>query len=491
MPKEPILSFVIPVYKKPPQVFEKCLASLFDCSLKEIEVICVFDGLDAELERVARRYPKVLCFPLIKNGGAPKARNHGLYMATGKYVVFWDADCYVKPEGPKRWVEELEATGVDFVYFGYDFAQEGIPPFLSESFNKYSLTCGNYISSMTPVLRSKAPKWDESLEAAQDWDYWLTAVEQGLKGAWIEGSGFITDTYDSGLSSDKWSNEKRDSTIRAVRQKHGIQNREIGVFSVGYRERAIKIAEILCADLIKPTGHTPTVYKTILNLGYNFMSRWEGIKDEVTKIQYWIPGEIEGLKKASYTTVMETIRIAKKTVNFCNTQYEKNKLEELGISAQVVPLPLSAGDMKKVQTSLPEKFVVQVATDQAYSDLLKDLALDLPHIEFSYKQAAKTSDFSCFLSFYTFAALDNAMLVAHVNGRNVISNVQAPYCGFIDPDQNWECFKKALYDKINEARKNAFNKEAQDYYMDFANPEQFIRKMWNLTPRDVMLEELT
>lgn len=472
MSKEPVFSFVIPVYKKPPEVFEKCLASLFDMSLQEIEVIAVFDGADPELERVAKRYPKVLCF-VIDHGGAPKARNYGLEMAKGKYVCFWDADCYAKPEMAKRWLQEFEAVpDADFVYSGYDFSEEGIEPFRSESFDAYSLTCGNYISSMTPVLRSKAPKWDETLEAAQDWDYWLTAVERGLKGVWIEGGGFITDTARTGMSSTKWNAENRDNTIYTVRRKHGIPDREIGVYSMNYRERAIKLAQILGADLIKPTGPTPTVYKTIFNLGYNFLSRFEGIAPEVVKVQYWLPGEIEGLRDAKYAVVMETIRIAKMVINYCNTDYEKNKLEELGISAEVLPLPLQAEELKKVATTLPEKFTVLVAVDKAYAELLKDIAVDLPHIDFKYA-AAKTSDFSCFLSFYQFAALDNALLIAQVNGRHVISNVQAPYCGFVDPDQTWEKFKKELYDKIRELKAKPINREAQDYYLEFASPEKF------------------
>jgi hypothetical protein len=480
MPKEPLLSFVIPVYQKPPEVFEHCLASLFDASLKELEVICIFDGEDKELEQIARRYPKVLCFT-VDHGGAPRARNYGLDMAKGKYVCFWDADCYVRPEGPKRWIQEFEThPDVDFVYFGYDFAQEGVEPFRSESFNAYSLTCGNYISSMSPVLRTKAPRWDETLDAAQDWDYWLTAVEKGLKGVWIEGSGFTTDTIQTGISSTKWNAENRDQTIYTVREKHGIPNRPIGVFSLNYQARAINIAEILGADLIKPTGLTPTVYKTIFNLGYNVLSRFEGIPEDVTKIQYWVTGEIEALKHASYQTVMETIRIAKKVTNYCNTPYEQNKLEELGISAEILPLALTQEELDKRSDKLPGKFSVLVATDKAYADLLKDLSIDLPHIDFKFN-AAKVSDFSCFLSFYQFAGLDNAILIAQVNGRHVISNVQSPYCGFIDPDQSWENFKKDLYAKIREVQGLAFNTEAQDYYVEESSPAKFRETITSLT----------
>jgi glycosyltransferase involved in cell wall biosynthesis len=469
------VSFIVPVYKKPPQVFRRCLESLFDKSApKDKEVICVFDGPDADLEDVAKEF-NVQSF-VIEHGGAPKARNKGLEIAKGEYVWFVDSDVYLKPGHVKRMMEEFEATKADFVYSGYE-GTEGAGEFSSESFNPYVLTCANYISSMAPIKRSKAPKWDESLPAAQDWDYWLTAVENGCKGAFVEGSGFIADTPNTGISSVSWNNENRDKTIDRVRQKHGISNREIGVFTVAYQDRAIKLAEVLGADIMRPTGPTPTRYKMIFNLGYNFISRFEGFPAETVKIQYWIPGEIEGLKNARYQTVMETIRVAKGVINYCNTDYEKNKLEELGITAEVVPLPLS--DTQKVQTSLPEKFTVLVATDKAYSDLLKEMQVDLPHINFVYN-SGKTSDFSCFMSFYQFAALDNAMLIAHVNGRHVISNVQAPYCGFVDPDQTWEKFKKDLYDKLREIKDKPFNSEAQSYYLNQTDPDGFKEKISSL-----------
>ena len=481
MSKKPIVSFIIPVYQKPPEVFRRCLESVFDKSNpKDSQVICVFDGLNEDLIRVANTFPKAMII-VMEHGGAPKARNKGLSFATGEYVWHLDADCYLKPGHVARMLEEFKAVpDADFIYSGYE-GTEGAGEFASESFNPYSLTCGNYISSMAPIKREKAPRWDESLKAAQDWDYWLTAVKQGCKGVFVEGAGFIADTPNSGISSIAWNAENRDQTILTVRHKHGIADREIGVFSQNYRERALKLAQILGADLIKPTGLTPTVYKMIVNIGYSFMSRFEGIADNVVKIQYWLPSEIEGLKNAKYTTVMETIRVAKGVINLCNTQYEQNKLEELGITARVLPLPLAGEDLEKVSTVLPDKFKVLVATDKAYAELLKELPIDLPHIEFLFS-AGKVQDFSCFLSFYQFAALDNAMLIAQVNGRHVISNVQAPYCGFVDPDQSWEKFKKDLYNKIQEIKGQPHNIEAQDYYLKESNPKTFQQKLMAYLP---------
>ena len=160
----------------------------------------------------------------------------------------------------------------------------------------------------------------------------------------------------------------------------------------------------------------------------------------------------------------------------CGTEYEKNKLADYGITADVAVLPLAEGDLEKLQTDLPQEFTVLVALDKPYAELLKNLEIDLPHIKFIYN-SGKMKDFSCYLSFYQFAALDTAMLTAHVNGRNVISNVQAPYCGFIDPDQTYEKFKADLYEKIRETRPKQFNKGAQAFYLNLAEPDSFRRKI--------------
>lgn len=484
MSDSPIVSFVLPVYKKPAQVFRRCLESLLDKSVpKNVEVICVFDGGDRDLEGIAASFKNVRV-DVIEHGGAPKARNRGLDLAKGIYVWFVDADVYLKPGHVKRMLEEFEAVpDADFVYSGYE-GTEGLGEFSSESFSPYVLTCANYISSMAPIRRDKAPRWDETLKAAQDWDYWLTAVENGCKGVFVEGSGFIADTPNSGISSVAWNNENRDKTIYTVRHKHNIPDREIGVFTERYQDRAIELAEIMGADIMRPTGPTPSVYKMIFNLGYGRMSRFEGFDPSVVKVQYWLPGEIEGLRNAKYQTVMETIRVAKGVTNFCNTEYEKNKLDELGIRAEVVPLPLADSQIKKIETALPDKFTVLVATDKAYAEVLKDIAIDLPHINFVFN-SGKPKDISCFLSFYQFAALDNAMLIAHVNGRHVISNAQAPYCGFIDPDQSWEKFKLALYDKIREVKAKPINTEAQNYYVEKSNPQKFKETIGSLIKKNM------
>lgn len=490
MSKEPVFSFVIPVYKKPVEVFERCLSSLFDQTLKEIEVIAVFDGPDKELEEVASKFPKVKSH-VIDHGGAPKARNYGSALAKGKYLVCWDADCQAKPEMATRWLQEFEATGVDFVYSGYEFSQErgGYP---SEPFDAYSLTCGNFISTMFPIKREKAPKWDETLKAAQDWDFWLTAVENGCTGSFIEGSGWITEPSLGGsISYEGWSPERRNETIGIVKKKHGIQDREIAIGSFRHFLKALHLAKLTNGDILKGRGEDLSKYKLMLSLGMGDYVRFRGTSKDCVKIQYWMPWDIDCMYAIAFKTARETLSHIKTevTYNFCNEITSKKRLEDLGVEAEIVPLPT---EIEGLETSLPDTFRVLVDCDKAYRPILVDLPKALPHVQIDFVDTmgnvADITQYSLLLSFYENPGVDESMRRFLLHGRNLISNVQAPFCGYVDMGLRHVDFKNEMINRIIDARSLGFNKKGQDYYRTLVDPKKFVEKIQSLiTKKDEVL----
>ena len=476
--KDPLLSFVIPVYKKSSEVFEKCLRSLFDMSYKRIEVICVFDGPNEELEKVAAKY-KTSTF-VIDHGGAPKARNFGFTQATGEYVSFWDADCYAKPEMGRMWIEAFKSNpDVDFVYSGYEFAngQGGIA---SEPFDPYLLECGNYIATMFPVKHSKFPGFDESLKAGQDWDLWLSVVKNGGKGLFIEGFGFITEPPDSeSISGKGWSPENFDSTLRLIKAKHGIPQRDIVVGSAGHKAKGLQIAKLLGADFLQFPSWRPHNYKCVLNLGYGEDIRFRNAPVDCLKLQYWMPWDIDSVEGVAYKSAVRVVRNAIKEVDLhlCNEVVSQKRLRNLGIEegkgiqAKVIPLPTEIDDL---ETALPSEFRVLLNFHDTYKPLFRDLKEMLPYVKMDeLKFMADISQYSLFISFSPNPTVDEPMRRALLNGRNVISNVQAPYTGNIDMDVTVGPFKDALINAIREARTKPFNKAAQDYYKQIADPNKF------------------
>jgi glycosyltransferase involved in cell wall biosynthesis len=496
--KAPLISFVIPVYKKPVEVFEKCLHSLFDMSHKNIEVICVFDGPDADLEKVANGY-KVQKI-VIEHGGAPKARNAGFEHTKGRYVSFWDADCYAKPEMARMWVETFDLNpDAAFVYSGYEWEGGGFP---SQPFDSYLLQCGNLVATMFPMKREVFPGFDENLKAAQDWDMWLTIVENGGKGVWIEGYGFVTEppTDPNSISGQNWNNEKYWQTLNTVKEKHGIPIRDIVVTASSEKIKGLHLAKILDADFVQLVCGRPHHYKMILNLGFGPDIRFENAPKDAVRIQYWLPWDINGLESIPYKSAIKTIRNALNEVpiHLCNEVVSKKRLADLGIvpgngiPAEIVPLPTECVDL---ETKLPEKYRVLMEIADIYKPIFKSIKEDLPYIQIDELDHATNpvgniTDYSLFVSFSTNPTIDEGIRRFLLNGRNVISNVQAPYCGFTDLEVGFGEFKDNMIKAIRDARYLKFNQAAQDYYSKIVDPGKFKAKIMSFYKAPAKLEVL-
>ena len=88
------VSVIVPVYNAQ-QYLKDTLDTILGQSLKSIEIICVDDGSSDESLSILKDYQNKdsrLTVLTQQNQYAGVARNNGLNIARGKYVVFWDAD---------------------------------------------------------------------------------------------------------------------------------------------------------------------------------------------------------------------------------------------------------------------------------------------------------------------------------------------------------------------------------------------------------------
>ena len=117
--KVPRVSVIIPVYQVE-DYLERCVKSVAEQSEKNIEIILVDDGsLDksAQLcDDLAREDDRIKVIHK-KNGGLSSARNAGLNIAAGEYILFVDSDDWIDRETVHELYDIAERNGVDFVRF--------------------------------------------------------------------------------------------------------------------------------------------------------------------------------------------------------------------------------------------------------------------------------------------------------------------------------------------------------------------------------------
>ena len=92
------ISVIVPVYNVEKYI-DKCLDSLVNQTLEDIEIIMVNDGSPDNSQKIidkyAKKYPNKVKSYIKENGGQGSARNLGLEHASGKYISFVDSDDWI------------------------------------------------------------------------------------------------------------------------------------------------------------------------------------------------------------------------------------------------------------------------------------------------------------------------------------------------------------------------------------------------------------
>lgn len=206
--KPPVVSVIIPCYNQA-QYLAEAVESVIAQTYTDWEVVMVNDGSSDNTSEVARslilKHPTYALRLIEKpNSGVSDARNAGIRLAQGKYILPLDGDDKIAPQFLARTVAlldlhpEIGIAYTDWVYFGahhatrnaidYDFAR------LCAKENLFTCTAlfrrqaweaaGGYNSNMT--------------RGVEDWDFWIGCGEHGFKGQRIPEPLFHYRAKDSG-----------------------------------------------------------------------------------------------------------------------------------------------------------------------------------------------------------------------------------------------------------------------------------------------------
>ena len=115
------ISIIIPIYNSEDTI-DKCIDSVFKQTYSNWELILVNDGsTDRSLEKCKKlcdKNEKVIIISQ-KNKGVSFARNKGIDVATGDYIMFVDSDDYIEPNLVEIISNKLREEKWDLLVFGY------------------------------------------------------------------------------------------------------------------------------------------------------------------------------------------------------------------------------------------------------------------------------------------------------------------------------------------------------------------------------------
>ncbi|ATW48763.1 bifunctional glycosyltransferase/CDP-glycerol:glycerophosphate glycerophosphotransferase [Streptomyces peucetius] len=119
----PRFSVIVPAFKVQAYLHE-CLDSVLTQTFADLELIavddCSPDSCGAIIDEVAARDPRVRAVHLPRNVGLGQARNAGLALATGDYILFLDSDDSLVPGALEAVADRLERTDdPDVLVFDY------------------------------------------------------------------------------------------------------------------------------------------------------------------------------------------------------------------------------------------------------------------------------------------------------------------------------------------------------------------------------------
>jgi len=120
MSQTPAISIIVPVYNKE-KYLRKCIESVMNQTLKDIEIICVNDGSTDKSSVILEEYAACdnrISIVSQENRGLGAARNVGIKTAKGEYIGFVDSDDFVDLTMFEKLYKKAKHNNCDVVITG-------------------------------------------------------------------------------------------------------------------------------------------------------------------------------------------------------------------------------------------------------------------------------------------------------------------------------------------------------------------------------------
>ncbi|MGB4044944.1 MAG: glycosyltransferase [Halanaerobiales bacterium] len=242
----------MPVYNSA-RYLSEAIESCLDQTYRKFELIIIDDGSNDDSKEIIefywRKYPdKIKVHFFQKNQGAAAARNKGIKMARGDYLVFADSDDIQDKERIQQIIESIKRDKVDMVFNNCLMIDEngqslgkdlGFPEILNNSNGLLLSLQRNYFwTSLATVKNDRLVYFDESLMRSEDYDLFLKLLFHGWKFTFIK-EPLVKYRIHSGNDSSDYE-KARKATIKIL-NKYPVENLYTKLKEKGHPEKDIYI----------------------------------------------------------------------------------------------------------------------------------------------------------------------------------------------------------------------------------------------------------
>lgn len=160
------LSIIVPIYGVE-QYLRKCVDSLLAQDIEDYEIILIDDGSPDACPLICEDYAvahKNIRVVHRDNGGLSAARNSGIEVAQGGYIMFVDSDDYIEPNVLGGLLTQVERDNLDVLRYRLQYVNpqyEVFNPYKSDPFkgNDYSELATDGVSFLNSRMNTRCYAW--------------------------------------------------------------------------------------------------------------------------------------------------------------------------------------------------------------------------------------------------------------------------------------------------------------------------------------------
>ena len=220
-----LVSIIIPTRDRS-ALLSRALTSVASQLYRPIEVIVINDA-GAPVDEIVENFDKGLNLEVIDNPsnvGVAECRNIGQRQSRGTYIGYLDDDDQLYPHHVGHLVERMQTQGARAAHSiahvrrrrrSGDYQMVEFPH-TAKSFSDGEILVSNLITAQSMLhertLVDEIGQFDNSLEAMQDWDYW---IRLGASTA-VAGSALVTSFVDKAHGHARMSNHWRFLRVHAL-----------------------------------------------------------------------------------------------------------------------------------------------------------------------------------------------------------------------------------------------------------------------------------